>query len=286
MNLLAGASDIDHGAVLHVGNLVWTDTGSGLPAGFTSSPDGNSIVVDTNSLAYNSLAQGQTFTTHFSYDVIDEFGALAHQTAVITITGTNDGPTAVADTNGTDAVVEAGVAVGGNTPLAGDPSATGNVLANDSDPDSGDVLTVAGVAAGTSSGPLSGNVGASVSGTYGTLTLGANGQWTYALDNSNPNTNALAQGESATDVFSYTASDGHGGTATTTLSIAITGTNDAPVITGGATTGSVTEDGPATTATGQLTAVDPDHNAQQFWTVQAARRAPASTTTSAWTASW
>ena len=139
MNLLAGASDIDHGAVLHVGNLVWTDTGSGLPAGFTTSPDGNSILVDTNSLAYNSLAQGQTFTTHFSYDVIDEFGALVHQTAVDHHHRHQRRADRGRGHQRADAVVESGVAVGGNTPLAGDPSATGNVLANDSDPDSGDV---------------------------------------------------------------------------------------------------------------------------------------------------
>ena len=58
----------------------------------------------------------------------------------------------------------------GNTPFAGDPSAAGNVLANDFDPDSY-VLTVSGVAAGTSAGPVSGNVGIPVTGTYGTLEI-------------------------------------------------------------------------------------------------------------------
>ena len=189
------------------------------------------FALDNSQLQF--LAVGQILTLDYHINVTDTFGATATQDVLITISGSNDAPIVTADTNAGDAVVESGVAVGGNTPFAGDPSATGNVLANDSDPDTIDVLTVAGVAAGTASGPLSGNVGTSVSGTYGTLTLGSNGQWTYALDNSNPNTNALAQGESATDVFSYTASDGHGGIApTTTLSIAIAGTNDAPVITG------------------------------------------------------
>ena len=57
-------------------------------------------------------------------------------TLTITITGTNDAPVAVADTNAGDAVTEAGVNPG-NT-LSGDPSATGNVLTNDTDVDAGD----------------------------------------------------------------------------------------------------------------------------------------------------
>ena len=90
VNLLAGASDIDHGAVLHVANLTWTDTGSGLPAGFTAA--GNALTVDTSNAAYNAMAQGETFTTHFAYDVVDEHGASVHQTATVAITGANDAP--------------------------------------------------------------------------------------------------------------------------------------------------------------------------------------------------
>jgi VCBS repeat-containing protein len=92
VNLLNFASDADPGAVLHVANLVRSDTGSGLPAGFALSPDGNSIAVDTNNLAYNSLAQGETFTAQFGYDVVDEHGASVHQAATVTITGANDAP--------------------------------------------------------------------------------------------------------------------------------------------------------------------------------------------------
>lgn len=91
VNLLNFASDADAGAVLHVANLVRTD-GGGMPAGFALSPDGNSISVDTDSLVYNSLAQGETFTAHFGYDVVDEHGASVHQAATVTIAGTDDAP--------------------------------------------------------------------------------------------------------------------------------------------------------------------------------------------------
>src|SRR5207249_3652085 len=111
----------------------------------------------------------------------------------IHITGTNDAPTAVADNNGTDLVTESGVNPG-NTPFAGDPSAAGNVLANDTDPDAGDSKAVAAVNGAAS------NLGVAVTGTYGTLTLGATGGYTYSLDNLDTDTNALAQGQTADDV--------------------------------------------------------------------------------------
>src|SRR5213075_1359968 len=111
----------------------------------------------------------------------------------------------------------------GNTAFAGDGSAVGNVLTNDSDVDTGDskaVSAVNGVAA---------NVGSAVAGTYGSVTMMSDGSYSYALDNADPDTNALAQGQVVSDVFSYTVVDANGATSSTTLTIGITGTNDAPV---------------------------------------------------------
>ena len=68
-------------------------------------------------------------------------------------------------------------------------------------------------------------------GTYGSVTINSDGSYTYTLDNTDAQTNALAQGESVTDVFSYTVTDG-GATDTATLTITITGTNDGPVAVG------------------------------------------------------
>ena len=134
----------------------------------------------------------------------------------------------MADTNAGDPVVESGVNPG-NTPFAGDPSATGNVLTNDTDPDAGDSQTVQGVAAGNVGGTLTTGVASPITGTYGTLTLGADGTWTYALDNLDGDTQALSQGQAAQDVFTYTMKDASGATSTATLTINITGTNDQPV---------------------------------------------------------
>src|SRR6185312_6930889 len=117
-------------------------------------------------------------------------------------------------------------------------TATGNVLTNDTDVDTGDTKTVSAVTGGS--------VGSPVTGTYGSVTIAANGSYTYTLDNNDADTNALAQGASVTDQFSYTMVDANGATATSTLTITITGTNDAPVVQDVST--SAQEDGAAVTA--------------------------------------
>ena len=96
--------------------------------------------------------------------------------------------------------------------LAGGTTA-GNVLTNDSDPD-GDRLAVSAVAG------VSGNVGASLAGEYGHLTLNANGGYSYVADNSAAIA-AAATGSHLHDVFGYTASDGLGGAANASLDITI-----------------------------------------------------------------
>ena len=54
--------------------------------------------------------------------------------------------------------------------------------------------------------------------------------------------------------------DDKGAVTTQPVTVNVTGTNDAPVITGGAATGAVQEDG-VQSATGTLTATDVDHGA-------------------------
>src|SRR6185295_3950973 len=75
-----------------------------------------------------------TVTDTFSYTVKDTAGATSTANLVITIHGSNDGPVAVADTG---SAVEAGTVAGSD--------ATGNVLTNDTDVDSGDTKTVSAV---------------------------------------------------------------------------------------------------------------------------------------------
>ena len=114
---------------------------------------------------------------------------------------------------------------------------SGAVLDNDADPDNGvapstvtDLLRVQGVSAGTTAAVLGSNVGSTVAGTYGSITMAADGSYTYTLDNRMAGVQALAAGEQLHDSFSYTVADGRGGTGTTTLNVTVNGTNDAPHI--------------------------------------------------------
>jgi probable HAF family extracellular repeat protein/VCBS repeat-containing protein len=87
------------------------------------------------------------------------------------------------------------------------------VLANDTDPVSGDMLSVTAVDG------LSGNVGVTIAGTYGTLMLNADGSYTYDAGKS------LPAGGVGVDVFTYTASTEQDGTASSTLSVVVTQSN-------------------------------------------------------------
>jgi len=117
------------------------------------------------------------------------------------------------------------------------PSETGNVITDDdglgvdSDPD-GDTLTVTAIRLGseTESG-TSGTVDgiSKLKGTYGYLIIAADGTYTYIIDNESLSTQSLAANEIVTEIFTYTISDGNGGTDSAMLEIDIHGKNDAPV---------------------------------------------------------
>ncbi len=92
--------------------------------GSDGNPDG-SLVFDPGQ-DFQYLAVGETAQVQFTYEVADADGDTDTATVTITVQGANDAPVAVADVAGTDE----------DTPVAVD------VLANDTDPDASDVLTV------------------------------------------------------------------------------------------------------------------------------------------------
>jgi VCBS repeat-containing protein len=87
------------------------------------------------------------------------------------------------------------------------------VLANDTEPVPGYTLSVSAI------NGLSDNVGHAVAGEFGTLTLNADGSYSY-VDTAKPR--ELPHKGVGEDVFTYTASDGHGGTSDSTLTIVVT----------------------------------------------------------------
>ena len=92
-------------------------------------------------------------------------------------------------------------------------NAAHGVLANDIDPLLNDALTVSAV------NGQSTNVGHALAGAYGTLTLNADGSYNYVATH---NEHKLPESGVGLDTFTYTAKDGAGVTATTTLTIVVT----------------------------------------------------------------
>ena len=139
--------------------------------------------------------------------------------------------------------------------------ASGNVISGSgADTLGGDPAEVSGVAAGNI-GSAAGQLNSAVLGTCGSLTLAANGSYTYTLDNSRPKVQALAVGQTASDIFTYTMTDSDGDISSTTLTVTVTGTNDAPLISVGSgdrLAASLTESDSALTAQGTLSVSDVD----------------------------
>ncbi|WP_206814785.1 VCBS domain-containing protein [Aeromonas dhakensis] len=103
-------------------------------------------------------------------------------------------------------------------------------------------------------------IGVGSTGALGSLSITEGGTWTYNVDNSK--VQYLGEGETKVETFTVASVDG----TTHTVTITITGVNDAAVITG-TDTGGVTEDesNPTLTETGTLTVSDVDGADEAFF---------------------
>ncbi len=168
----------------------------------------------------------------------------------------DDAPTAEDDTN---AVTE-GADTSGNV-IGGDGVSPGDVA----DTEGADGVTVFAVTSNNVPSNTADETNGTlvIEGEYGTLTLNADGSYTYVAD---PNsTNADVQ-----DVFTYTVRDGDGDESTATLTIDVTDVTGTPTD----TTGSVDEaglvDGTDASADSEIIS-GADLNLQDGWTVESAQ---------------
>jgi len=215
--LLANATDVDSLDTLQVTNIQAV-----LPAGvsevittgglvsipdptayygirYVSVPAGHSLTIDTSDAAYQSLAQGETMDVTVTYDVSD--GTVSTPTtAVFTVVGANDAP--VVSMPASAAVLEDGAAV------------TLDALATTTDADHGAVLSVVNMPTILPAGV-----------TYDAATQN------FTFDPTNADYQSLSAGQMTQVVINYGVTDGIATTAASAV-FNVTGTNDAPVVTG------------------------------------------------------
>ncbi|MCA6123305.1 VCBS domain-containing protein [Bradyrhizobium sp. WSM 1704] len=190
---------------------------------------------------FDYLAVGETLTLTYTVQLADNHGAVTTEPITITINGSNDAPT-LADVN-----------AGSLTDTAAKDSfgsITGLLQGHDVDDGETATLTYAALDAGDHP------VNTAVTGLYGSLTVNADGSYTYVPDAAA--IDALTAGNYA-DTFTVETIDAHGAHGTATLTINVTGVNDAPVTTDDV----VSIPGNTGSAAGSLLANDSDaeHNA-------------------------
>ena len=185
-------SDPDAGQAGFAAQLATTGTyGS-----FTIDATGTwSYSLDNAAAVVQQLAAGQMVSDNFT--VVSADGTTA--TVTLTITGSNDVP-----------LIEG--------TKSGALSEDGNLSASGK-------LTVADVDA--DAGPASFQTQHDSVGTYGSFSIDAAGAWNYSLKNAAAVVQQLAAGQTVTDSFTVASVDGIAASVT----LAISGTNDAPVIT-------------------------------------------------------
>ncbi|WP_324040397.1 VCBS domain-containing protein, partial [Aeromonas dhakensis] len=203
--------------------------GNGTPSagalGSLSITEGGTWTYNVDNSKVQYLGEGETKVETF---VVESVDGTTH-TVTITITGVNDS----AVIGGTD---------------------SGNVVEDETNPTLTETgtLTVTDVDGADEAKFVSGN-GVASAGALGSLTITEGGAWTYNVDNSK--VQYLGEGETKVETFVVESVDG----TTHTVTITITGVNDAAVITG-TDTGGVTEDesNPTLTESGILSVTDVD----------------------------
>lgn len=176
----------------------------------TGDTDNAAFSLVGNSLRVNDPVALGNGTYSVRLRTTDSGGNSIEQAFTITVSSYS-APVAVADTASATEAGGVANATAGVNPV-------GNVLANDQ---SSNTKTITAIAGGT--------IGTARAGTYGSLTLNADGTYTYTVNNSNAAVQALrTNADTLTDTFTYTMADNTAATSSATLTVTIHGANDAP----------------------------------------------------------
>ncbi len=208
----SGVNNAIPGAPTAMGQLNVTDVDS--PATFTVQTNaaatyGTFSITAAGAWSYalnNAHASVQALNvggTLYDYVTVTSADGTSQQ-ITITINGANDAAVITGATTG--AVTEA------TASAPGVPTATGDLNSTDVD-NASDAWTVVAAGATSTNG-------------YGTYAVGADGKWTYTLDNTNATVNNLNIGQTLTDTFKAKTVDG----TEQVVTITIHGVTDAPAI--------------------------------------------------------
>ncbi|WP_244298264.1 VCBS domain-containing protein [Aliivibrio finisterrensis] len=219
--LVANAIDVDANdrGWLHVENLT-ADHGSlvsNSDGSFTFNPDPN----------YNG-------TVHFTYDVADRHGGIAHTGANTTLAAVNDA--AVFSGVDTGSVTEdhnVHASVQGNYSYKLETSGTLTATDTDTGESGFDFRTLITASTHPEWAPYRSKLG-------GQLEIDQHGNWNYYIDNRKPEVQGLGAGETLTDTVTIHSKDG----TPYVITVTIQGTNDAPILgvnQTSSTTGTLTE---------------------------------------------
>ena len=211
-----------------------------LPSGatLTVGANGSFLYDPSTSATLQGLGPNETMDDTFTYSMTDGTNVSNTAQVRITVTGETAPPIACSDAyDTTESVSISGNVLTDDDPGCPDTSNTGTL----------DVLRVNGFS-GVTGTQMVLNSGA---------TLQVNGDGTFSYDPSTSTTfNALALNDMVNDSFTYTITDGLGGTDSATVSITVTGENDGPTavddvysVTRGGFLTTTDEDGRATTIT-------------------------------------
>ncbi|WP_133126256.1 VCBS domain-containing protein, partial [Vibrio breoganii] len=201
--LIANATDVDTSdkGWLHAQNLT-ADHGSlvsNSDGSFTFNPDPN----------YNG-------TVHFTYDVADRHGGIAHTGANTTLAAVNDVATFTGDSGsiGEDTNLQHNIHISGQPTVPDALVCQGHLVISDVD------------GQGEAALDLKGQSLVSQDGTYGHFIVKPNGSWLYTADNNSVPIQDLDNGQTLTDSIEITSKDG----TKHSITVTINGTTDAPTL--------------------------------------------------------
>ncbi len=186
LGLQNDVNDVNNGDALAIVSLDDTNTRGGV----ILNPNAHNGAWYDPGTAFGYLSAGETATDRFSYTVSDGHGGTSTATATVIVSGVNAPPVA--------GPLSATTTVGGTLSM--------NLLTSVTDPNRDDVLSIASLNTVGTKGTVNRTPGSS------TLTYTPGSAF-----------NGLAAGQSATDTFTYTVSDGHGGVSTNTATVTVSG---------------------------------------------------------------